>query len=63
MRRFYTAGLASTRNEGPLELRNPRPGVPADEVGRIFEAFYQLRRGDDGAREGVGPRLAIVKRL
>jgi PAS domain S-box-containing protein len=37
-------------------------GIPADEIGRIFEEFYQV---DHGARrpEGLGLGLSIVKRL
>jgi len=42
------------------------PGIPAEELPRVFERFYQLDksrvRADDG-RRGSGLGLAIVKEL
>ena len=46
-----------------LFVEDQGPGIPADEQGRIFEAFY--RRGSELQREtrGIGIGLAIVRHV
>jgi signal transduction histidine kinase len=46
-----------------LRLRDGGPGVPEDEIGRIFEPFY--RRGEELTRttKGTGIGLALVREL
>jgi signal transduction histidine kinase len=41
-----------------LEVRDRGPGIPADEIGQLFERFWQARRAGRG---GAGLGLAIVR--
>lgn len=45
-----------------LEVRDSGPGIPVEEQGHIFEAFYRLRQTGK-AIEGTGLGLAITQRL
>ncbi len=53
---------ASTGNEITIAVRDTGVGIPSDEVGKIFEEFYQVDRGSQRP-EGLGLGLSIVKRL
>lgn len=45
-----------------LEVWNPGPAIPAEELGRLFEPFY--RRGEqEQTQRGWGLGLAFVKRI
>lgn len=44
-----------------LEVTDTGVGIPADELPRIFDEFYRVRRAPQG--EGAGLGLAIVRRL
>jgi two-component system, OmpR family, sensor kinase len=44
-----------------IEVGDEGPGVPADEVERIFERFYRLDRSRTRSQGGVGLGLAIVR--
>jgi two-component system phosphate regulon sensor histidine kinase PhoR len=46
--------------EAIIAVRDTGPGIPTDEVGRIFERFYQV---DRARREGTGLGLAIVRHI
>ena len=49
--------------EGPeLRLRDHGPGIPEDELERVFEPFLQSSRTSDGAG-GTGLGLAISRRI
>lgn len=39
------------------------PGIPPDELGRIFERFYQVDKSRARGRGGVGLGLAIVREI
>ncbi|MEX2571970.1 MAG: ATP-binding protein [Gemmatimonadota bacterium] len=41
-----------------VAVRDSGPGIPPDQIGRVFDRFWQLQRGDAG---GAGLGLAIVK--
>jgi PAS domain S-box-containing protein len=45
-----------------VEVRDSGPGIPPEELERIFEAFHRLGQTDK-ATEGTGLGLAITKRL
>jgi signal transduction histidine kinase/CheY-like chemotaxis protein len=45
-----------------ITVRDTGLGIPGDEVGRIFDEFYQVDRGSQRP-EGLGLGLSIVKRL
>jgi len=50
------------KSELEITVRDTGVGIPLDEVGRIFEEFYQIDRGSQRP-EGLGLGLSIVKRL
>lgn len=39
------------------------PGIPADQIGRLFEKFQQLDGARSGKRAGTGLGLAITQRI
>ena len=43
-----------------LEVRDHGPGIPPDELGKIFDLFHRVRQGDK-ARAGTGLGLAIAR--
>ena len=56
--------LAAKAEEGGvvLEVWNPGPAIPADELGRLFEPFYR-RSEQEQTQRGWGLGLAFVKRI
>jgi len=45
-----------------LEVQNPGPGIPSEDVARLFEPFYR-RQEQEHAAPGWGLGLAFVKRI
>jgi two-component system CheB/CheR fusion protein len=45
-----------------ITVRDTGIGIPSDELGKVFEEFYQVDRGPQRP-EGLGLGLSIVKRL
>lgn len=43
-----------------LEVRDNGPGIPPEELGKIFDLFHRVRQGDK-TRAGTGLGLAIVR--
>jgi two-component system phosphate regulon sensor histidine kinase PhoR len=54
--------VATSNEEVTIEIRDEGPGVPDDQVERIFERFYQVDTSRSGA-EGTGLGLAICKHV
>ena len=55
--------LASRRGNGSvvLEVADSGPGIPRDDLSRVFERFYRVDKSRSGPGTGLG--LAIVKHL
>jgi PAS domain S-box-containing protein len=49
-------------DEVALTVRDTGVGIPGDQLGKIFDEFYQVDRGSQRP-EGLGLGLSIVKRL
>ena len=52
--------LRDDGDEVVLEVEDDGIGIPRSDLKRVFERFYQVRRGDDGRRVGTGLGLSIV---
>ncbi len=50
------------RDDVEIHVRDHGPGVPADELERIFTPFHRVERGRERDRGGVGLGLAIARR-
>jgi CheY-like chemotaxis protein len=46
-----------------IEVLDTGIGMPADQLGRIYDEFYQIRGKADGARDGYGLGLSIVRQV
>ena len=44
-----------------IDVADTGPGIPADERGRIFEAFYQGATPQGGLVRGTGIGLSVVQ--
>jgi two-component system, OmpR family, sensor kinase len=54
---------ARDRDEAVLVVADSGPGIPADELARVFEPFYRSAPGRRPGVPGVGLGLAIVHRI
>ncbi len=55
--------VSTTTDEVTIEIRDDGPGVPDDQVERIFERFYQVDPSRSGHEGGTGLGLAICKHI
>ena len=46
-----------------VSIRNSGPGIPADEVGMIFDRFYKTDKSRSQDKNGMGLGLYIVKTI
>jgi signal transduction histidine kinase len=46
-----------------VSVTNSGEGIPAGDLGRVFERFYRVEKSRDRAQGGAGIGLAIVKQL
>ncbi len=58
-----TARCGATRDSVIIEVADTGPGIGADDLHRIFDAFQQARPSGTGAAGGVGLGLSIVTQL
>ena len=66
--RFTEAGTVRVEakragDEVVISVSDTGPGIPADQLARIFDEFYQVDRSLRRAHEGAGLGLAISKRF
>lgn len=58
--------VISGRQEGArvyLSVKDNGAGIPGEELGKIFQKFYQIEESFTGQVEGAGLGLALVKRM
>ena len=55
--------LQETQDGAVLEVRDDGPGIPADELPRIFERFYRGTNTGEARASGSGLGLAIVRSI
>ena len=53
-------GVYGEGSEAVLQIEDSGPGIPPDDINRIFEPFF---RGSQPTEEGTGLGLSIVKRI
>jgi signal transduction histidine kinase len=46
-----------------IRVANTGPGIPADDLPRVWERFYRVEKSRDRSRGGAGVGLAIVRQL
>ena len=46
-----------------IEVLDTGIGIPADQLGAIYDEFYQVEPAPSGSRDGYGLGLSIVKRI
>lgn len=58
--------LLGCRRDGDgirIEVWDTGPGIPADELGNIFEEFHRLHKQDPAGKRGLGLGLSIAERM
>ena len=57
--------ISAHRNGGTVELTvdDGGPGVPDDDLERLFDKFFRVERAGEGSRRGMGIGLAVVRGL
>ena len=46
-----------------VTVRDSGRGIPADDLDRVFEQFFQVRQGDEVSRNGLGLGLYVCREL
>ena len=60
-RLFLTVRLSEDGTMGEISLRDTGPGIPADKLPKIFEAFYTTKDADEHGQGGTGLGLAFCR--
>lgn len=55
--------LTRSDSEAVVRITNDGPGIPSEDLPRVWERFFRVERSRDRASGGAGIGLAIVKRL
>jgi signal transduction histidine kinase len=58
---WITVSLEQTDSTAAITVRDTGPGIPPEELGRIFERFYQGSSGGKKPRRGSGIGLSLAK--
>ena len=58
-----TVSLTQDREMARLEVRDTGVGIPADELGKVFDRFHRIEGQQGRTHEGTGIGLALVKDL
>jgi two-component system phosphate regulon sensor histidine kinase PhoR len=56
-----TVSVAAGKNEVSVSVRDRGPGIPKEDLKRVFERFYRTRRKELARGSGIG--LALVKHI
>jgi len=55
--------LAAVANQVNVQVTDTGDGIPPEELPRLFDRFYQIKKSQHELGDGVGLGLAIVKRI
>jgi signal transduction histidine kinase len=58
-----TISVTERPNAVAVSVSDNGPGIPAEDVTRIFDRFYRARDGEEARSDSSGLGLAIVKRI
>jgi signal transduction histidine kinase len=58
-----TLSIAERPESITVAVSDTGPGIPEDEIPRIFDRFYRSEQGDEALSDSSGLGLAIVKRI
>ncbi len=58
-----TISVTERPNAVAVSVTDTGPGIPAEDVTRIFDRFYRARDGEEARSDSSGLGLAIVKRI
>ena len=58
-----TAGVDAQSGKMLLSVRDNGPGIPAEDIPRVFDRFFQSESGASGSSAGIGVGLSLAKEI